>query len=180
MRKIVRIAFAAVAASALFVTAVAASASTQGPASQVRLTGVGFSSLGTGPAGATPGIESATLANYSYSPKNLKGYRLTDRAGNVVWLCDDDAFQSCTSTTADHDRAADVAAYTGEGTAPVIPNASDADAWITLPARSQVAVNVEGRNDGPWLNNGGDTVYLRNSVGRVLTQFGYAVSNPTS
>lgn len=179
MRKIISIALAAVAASALLFTAASAQAQ-QAVTSQVRLTGVGFSSLGAGGLDESPGVESVTLANYSYSSKNLKGYRLTDRAGNVVWLCAAVTLQSCTSTTLDHDRAADVAAYTGEGTAPVIANNADADAWVTLPARAQVAVNAEGRNDGPWLNDGGDAVYLRNSVGRVLTSFTYSVVNPTS
>lgn len=186
MRKIIRIALASIAGAGLLVTAVSASASAQGPVSQVRLTGVGFSSLGDSTLDLSPGVESVTLANYSYSAKSLKGYRLTDRAGNVVWLCKTASSTTvidCTSTTLDHDRAADEMAWASAGhtdAAPVIANNADNDAWIVLDPRKQVTINVEGRNDGPWLNDGGDAVYLRNSVGRVLTSFVYAVTNPTS
>lgn len=168
MRKIIRIALASIAGASLLVTGVSAQAAAQVPVSQVRLTGVGFSSLGVG-FDLTPGVESVTLANYSYSAKNLKGYRLTDRAGNVIWLCATTGatFADCTSTTLDGDSDSTV-------------NAADADAWISLAARSQMTINVEGRNDGPWVNDGGDAIYLRNSVGRVLTVFTYSVSNPTS
>lgn len=152
----------AVTGALLFTTAASA---TQSATSQVRLGGLAFSSLGTGPVGEeTPGVESVTLLNYAYTVKNLKGYTLRDAAGNVVPLCK--WLVDCTSTTGDHDADA-------------VVNASDSDAWLDIPARSQMVVNVEGRNDGPLLNNGGDTIYLRNSVGTVLSVLRYSVSNPT-
>ncbi len=159
----------------------------QAPTSQVRIGGVGFSSLGTGSLDLTPGVESVILLNYAYSVKGLKGYHLTDKAGNSVPLCavrpvvtgqDGDTstpttpglgtiLSNCESTTADYDD---------DG----VTNVNDSSEWISLTARSQMTINVEARNDGPWLNDGGDTVYLRNSVNRVLTKFVYNVSNPTS
>lgn len=168
MRKIVTAVISVLAGITLIFTATSASA--QAPASQVRIGGVGFSSLGTGALDLTPGVESVILLNYAYSSKNLKGYHLTDKAGNVVSLCvasSPTTVYDCESTTADHDS---------DG----VVNANDADTWLTLAARSQMTINVEARNDGPWLNDGGDTVYLKNSVGRVLTKFVYSVSNPTS
>jgi hypothetical protein len=157
-----------VIAAVILTVSAGAAAHVRVGASQIRIGGVGFSSLGTGALDLTPGVESVTLLNYSFSPKNLKGYSLKDKAGNVVPLCAvvSAALVDCTSVTDDHDSDTTV-------------NASDADAWITLAARSQMTINVEIRNDGPWLNDGGDTIYLLNSVGRVLTKFVYAVSNPS-
>lgn len=168
MRKIMSIVVASITGLALIFTATAATA--QAPASQVRIGGVGFSSLGTGALDLTPGVESVILLNYAYSVKNLKGYHLTDRAGNVVPMCATSSpttVYDCESTTLDHDS---------DG----VVNVNDADTWITLPSRSQMTINVEARNDGPWLNDGGDIMYLKNSVGRVLTKFSYQVVNPTS
>jgi len=168
MRKIVSFVVSMIVGVALVFTATAASA--LAPASQVRIGGLGFSSLGTGALDLTPGVESVVLLNYAYSTKSLKGYHLTDKAGNVVPLCATSSPTTvfdCESATADADS---------DG----VVNLNDADTWITLAARSQMNINVEARNDGPWLNDGGDTVYLKNSVGRVLTKFVYSVSNPTS
>lgn len=154
----------------VMVTFTATSASAQAPASQVRIGGVGFSSLGTGALDLTPGVESVILLNYAYSSKNLKGYHLTDRAGNVVPMC----------ATSGPTTVFDCESATADADADGVVNLNDADTWITLTARSQLSINVEARNDGPWLNDGGDTVYLKNSVGRVLTKFVYSVTNPTS
>lgn len=152
-------------ATAVFFGVTASSASSV--ASQVRLGGASFSSLGAGSAmDETPGMESVTLLNYSYSSKSLKGYSVKDAAGNRVWMCKTVA-TNCTSNTLDDD-------------ADTVKNINDSDSWITMGARSQRTVNVEGRNDGPLLNNGGDTTYLLNSVGHVLSVFKYAASNPTS
>jgi len=178
MRKIISIALAAVGASGLLITGASAQGQ-QAATSQVTLTGVGFSSLGPNVIDP-PGIETVILANYGENPKSLRGYRVTDSASNTVYLCAYTVTR-CTSTTADHDRAADEAAWASAGntgTAPVIPNSADNDAWLELPALKQTVVNVEALYGKAWINNGGDTVYLRNSVGRVLTKFAFTVSNP--
>jgi hypothetical protein len=178
MRKILSIALAAVGASALLVTGASAQGQ-QAATSSVTLTGVGFSSLG--PVGTNPpGIETVILANYGESAKSLRGYRVTDSASNTVYLCAEGVTR-CTSTTADNDRAADETAWASAGntgTAPVISNAADNDAWLTLDPLKQTVVNVETRYGRAWMNNGGDTVYLRNSTGRILTKFVFTVSNP--
>lgn len=160
---LVLVALPAIAASLLF--AANASANTSAT-SQVRITGLGFASLGAGAVvDDTPGFETITLGNYAYSAKNLKGYTVKDTAGNVVPLCALNV--NCTSTVADHD-------------ADGVVNMNDSQAWLELGPRMQKTINLEIRNDGPLLNNGGDTVALRNSVGTVLSIFRYAVSNPTS
>lgn len=160
----------------LFATVAGASASTNAVTSQVRIGGVVYSSLGTGVIDLTPGVEAVVLLNYSFSSKNLKGYHVTDRAKNVVPMCRVDlvagppqsnTVHTCESATMDTDL---------DG----VMNVNDSDEWITVPARSQLLVNVEALNDGPLLNDGGDVLYLKNSVGKVLTVFTYSVQNPTS
>lgn len=167
MRKFITLFVAAAAILGTGVTASAASA--KAPAAQIRIGGLGFSSLGEGGLDLTPGIESVILLNYSFSPKNLKGYTLSDKGGNVIPLCAAIAntVVDCTSTTEDADN---------DG----VFNVNDSNAWVTLNPRSQTSLNVEARNDGPWLGDGGDTVYLKNSVGKLLTEFRYWVNNPAS
>lgn len=148
---------AVVAAVGLVVAAlgVTVSASASAASGNVRIGGVSFSSLGKtvtvpeGEAQYQPGVENIILRNYGYSAKNLKGYRLVDKAGNVIPLCQ-------------HPKD------------PVLCN-TEADALV-IPARSQQAFDVETLHDGPFMNNGGDTLYLRNSVGKVVSTFVYKVS----
>lgn len=120
----------------------------------VKIGGVGYASLGTGVIDMTPGVESVILLNYSYSSKNLKGYTLVDKAGNVVHLC----------------------RVVGGIPLNCADNLSDMSDSVTLGARSQTLVNVEILADGAWLGNTGDTLYLKDSVGHVVSTFAYKVS----
>lgn len=147
--------FAVLAMIALFVMP-SASAQTAG-AGDVRLSGVVYSSVGVGasaldtaPAVANLVRESVVLVNNGYDDKFLRGYTLMDSAGNVTKLCASPVSQTC--VYADGDAA-----------------------WLKLPARTQMIVDVEALHVSAWINNGGDTIRLRNSVGNTVSTLSFKV-----
>jgi len=124
----------------------------------IRLSGVVYSSVGVGdpatlsaPYVGTLVRESVVIVNNGYDEKNLRGYTLIDRAGNVTKLCASPVNQACT--------------YAG----------GEAQ-WLTIAARSQVIVDVEALHVSAWVNNSGDTVRLRNSVGNTVSTLAFSVS----
>jgi len=123
----------------------------------VRLSGVVYSSVGTGdpatlsaPSVGTLVRESVVIVNNGYDDKNLRGYTVIDRAGNVTKLCASPVSQTCT--------------YAG----------GEAQ-WLTINARTQVIVDVEALHVTAFVNNSGDSLRLRNSVGNTVSTLTFSV-----
>jgi hypothetical protein len=154
MKRLFTTIFVVLAGIALFAIP-SASAQTAG-SGDVRLSGVVYSSVGVGDptAGTAPYVttlvrESVVLVNNGTDDKNLKGYTIIDKAGNLVKLCKT-VVQTC---------------------------AGDMNDWLTIPARTQLLVDVEALHaNTAFVNNGGDTLRLRNSVGATVSTLAFAVS----
>lgn len=155
MKRLFGTIFAVLALIAL--AAIPSAASQTAGAGDIRLSGVVYSSVGVGTptAGTAPYVtslvrESVVIVNNGYDEKNLRGYTLIDKAGNVTKLCAT-VSQACT-------------------------NAGPMSDWYTIPARSQIVVDVEALHVDAWVNNSGDTVRLRNSVGATVSTLTFSVS----
>lgn len=156
MKRIFGTIFAVLAMIAL--AAIPSAAAQSAGAGDIRLSGVVYSSVGVGDPGtlSAPLVgtlvrESVVLVNNGSDDKNLRGYTIIDKAGNLVRLCASPVSQTCV-------------------------NNGPADTWLTIPARTQMIVDVEALHVSAFVNNGGDTLRLRNSVGATVSTLAFSVS----